>query len=451
MSRRINMKAAVTAAWVLVSIFAINSPALAMHVGYVTGTWSFLNRNGNYCPSTNSCVGARYLQSQYNTHLPIANARVHVLDAATDTLIGAGATDSSGKYTIVWVGVAKPAQIRVRVSPYHSAGRFYFADPNGTLIYNATPAISVTTSSSTTPQNIGGWIAGSATSPQPYYNSYWAAERLWRDVLSKVGSATTNFTNIEIRGFADTMFGSAGTAGGGNGTCSTSCAHGPTKRVQLDAAAAYSPQARIMHELGHIYSYVSHPWKLTGDYTWAPAGSPAGASNWSQGSAEWGVSAFEEAFATHPGSVAFWWSNATTPTTCLSAVHCYTSTGVPNANTNIEATSYAYSTDNCDASTTNPEGRRPISAMRFFWDVFDSHNDADGDDYSAANGDYWKHLALLAFYPDGRGTDQINEPWDATGIVLTERDGRGSTSYRNNYEANIRNVYTLWVDNCSPF
>jgi hypothetical protein len=216
--------------------------------------------------------------------------------------------------------------------------------------------------------------------------------------------------------------------------------------VQLDPNAAFQPQARILHELGHIATYVANPWKIGENYTYG------GNAGWIQAGAEYGSAAFEEAFATHYGSVAWWWDNATTPTTCLSTATCYTS-GNPSANTDIEATSFPHSTNNCSFAAGNAEARWPLSAMRFFWDVFDNHNDADGDSYSANHGDFWQHLAMLAFYPQGTDTDQIEEPWNATKTTITEPDGRGSRSYSNNYvnSAHLQSIEVLRVDNCGPY
>jgi hypothetical protein len=264
--------------------------------------------------------------------------------------------------------------------------------------------------------------------------------REWRDVFNLVGVLQAGYTNVEIRGFADTI-------AGFQGTCTTSCAYGPTKHVQLDAAAGFSPQARVMHEMGHIATYVTHNWALTGNYNWP---NTTGSSGWSQTSAEWSVSAFEEAFATHYGSIAFWGDNAVTPTTCLTSATCYDGTGTPFAGTDIEATSYPYATNNCSTSPTAPESRWPLSHMRFFWDVFDNHNDADGDTYTANQGDFWKHLHNLAWYPEGTGANQIDEPWNTARTAVTELDGRGSTSYATNYAANVVNISLLRVDNCSP-
>lgn len=80
----------------------------------------------------------------------------------------------------------------------------------------------------------------------------------------------------------------------------------------------------------------------------------------------------------------------------------------------------------------------------------DNHNDADGDQYTANQGDFWKHLANLALYAEGTGTNQIDEPWNSDYSAVTEKDGRGSSSYVANYAANVTDTAILRTDNCSP-
>ena len=88
--------------------------------------------------------------------------------------------------------------------------------------------------------------------------------------------------------------------------------------------------------------------------------------------------------------------------------------------------------------------------MRFLWDVYDNRNDADGDDYSANQGDFWSHMALLAFCPAGTSDHQINEPWDSSLTSANEPDGRGSSDYSFHYEDNLRDIDILRLNNCSP-
>jgi hypothetical protein len=90
--------------------------------------------------------------------------------------------------------------------------------------------------------------------------------------------------------------------------------------------------------------------------------------------------------------------------------------------------------------------------MRVLWDVYDNHNDADGDSYSAnQQGHFAQMLNLLYQYPNGTGANQIDEPRNSDYTAITELDGRGSVSYTNNYNPYIYNgVGALGIDNCWP-
>jgi hypothetical protein len=128
-----------------------------------------------------------------------------------------------------------------------------------------------------------------------------------------------------------------------------------------------------MHELGHVATYVARPWKIGFSYDLSGPG-------WTPAAPEYASAGFEDAMATHYGSMSFWYGSAETPTTCLTGGgHCYNASGNPIAGTNIEATSYPAGANNCVAG----EDRWPLSVTRFLWDVFDARDDAYGDGYSA--------------------------------------------------------------------
>jgi len=421
-------------------------PASFAHAatGTLSGNWQFWNRNGNFCPTNNACQGSRYTQAMFDRRQPISNATVWITDAAFNK-IGQGVTNNSGDFNAQWTATAAPAQIRVLILPTHATNRFSFRNTAGQLVNNTTAVINLTGAN---PQNIGQWTVGTSASPDPFYNAYWAAELQWRNVLSFVGFQAANFVNIEVRGFADNIPGYLGNR-------PTSAADGPTKRVQLDANAGFAPQWRAMHELGHIANYVdANPFKASGAGDWMAGAVPPATQTggWNAASGEWGSLAFEEAFATHYGDMTFWFANADTPTNCLAGngITCY-SGGAPSAGTNIEASSFPFTVNNCSTAVAAPEGRWTLSAMRYLWDVYDDHNDADGDTYSAAQTHFAEHLAVIASYPAGTGANAINEPWNSALNSITEPDGRGCLSYASNFQS-FSGVSTslLRVDNCSP-
>src|SRR5262245_8482549 len=95
------LRAVLMVASIAAVTLSLQGVAKAAVGGVVSGTWTFWNMNGNFCPSTNACMGARYPQTQYNAALPISNAYVFVLDNA-NTVIGQGFTDSNGAFSISW-------------------------------------------------------------------------------------------------------------------------------------------------------------------------------------------------------------------------------------------------------------------------------------------------------------------------------------------------------------
>ncbi len=406
--------------------------------GTIVGAAFFRNMNGNYCPSTNGCVGSRYLQADYDKWLPISNAFVNVYDTSWNYL-GQGVTDSLGQFSAPWTKASKPAQVIVKVFAWQKESRVYLADAGGAA-YGGYTYVTLSPGATT---YIFNQYWGTSVAPDEYFNAYWAAELQWRRVMELAGILQTNFTNVELRGFADTIPGYL--SPGGNAPFSA--AVGSLKRVQLSLDAKRRPQARVMHELGHIADYLTKPWTVASDATWN--GGAAGA--WSATSGEWGHMAFNEAWATHYGNIAFWYDSAVTPTTCFTNQTCY-SVGVPVANTDVEASSYPFNVNNCSTAAAAPEARWPLSMMRYFWDVFDNRYDGDGDTFSASQSNFWRHLSNTSYYPDGLGLNQLNEPWSvgAGGAwVLTEKDGRGATSSRANY-LSISDTTYLWLNNCSP-
>jgi hypothetical protein len=87
--------------------------------------------------------------------------------------------------------------------------------------------------------------------------------------------------------------------------------------------------------------------------------------------------------------------------------------------------------------------------MRFMWDVYDSHNDADGDTVQQGVDCFWCLFGVVLGYPEGTGANQINEIWNYNYTNIDNYDGRGSYSYSVNYNAQFLYVGTLRVDNCS--
>jgi hypothetical protein len=432
--------------------------------GNIRGTAKLFNVNGNYCPTAANCTGSTYPQATYGTYVPWSNAIVKVYDSA-GVFLGQGSTATDGSYNVAWSSpsATAPSSVRLRFFTQHKDGRFSLMEANGAG-YNVYTGLFGTGHNGYSPSDTyrGTTYAGSSGAPLGHPNAYWAAERLWRETLSRVGVLQTNFTGVTIRGFQDTISGFMPSNRADK--CETSCAWGPTKQIHLNTAGAYAPQSRIMHEMGHIASYWLHPWFIEYDqattlhYDWDNA-SPDG---WNHTTAEWGLVGFEEALATHFGSVTFWAANAIAPTTCLaSSSHCYFPSGAPIGSADLEHTSWPYDdpTNTCIRTPVGSEvveERWPLSHMRFLWDVYDSHNDADGDTYSAANGCWWCQFGVLAYYGDGNYWHEINEAWVYfLGVpwAFAHGDARASTAYEVNYAqtfGHANELSLLRASNCGP-
>src|SRR5690606_11564820 len=94
--------------------------------------------------------------------------------------------------------------------------------------------------------------------------------------------------------------------------CATACAFGSLNRIHMPTGSDFAPQARILHEMGHMASYKSNPRRLTlGSYCY-PSTSTAGIclvpgnSGWNFKSSEWRGVAQEEGFATFLGDTALY-------------------------------------------------------------------------------------------------------------------------------------------------
>jgi hypothetical protein len=367
--------------------------------------------------------------------------------------IGQGYTNNSGQYTVRWntlLSDPTPQTIKTVITTIHERFGIYY--PQGQWAKQASPSVVPNLSSTqANPQDFGTLGVGSSALPNPYFNAYWAAEIQWRSTMAPLGVLLNGFTGVEVRGFQNTIVSSSFIPGAD--TCASSCTAAPNRQVQLDTNAGFAPQARIMHELGHVASYWIRTWDPGIDYTFDGPGIA-----WSQGSTEYGSASFEEAFATHFGNMTFWNRLASvTPTTCLtSSSHCYTivtppATSVPTPFSDFE-TSLNGATNFCFAG----DNRKPINYMRFLWDVFDSRNDTTRDNYSAwDSGHYWQHASLMEFYVAGTGTNQHEEPWNSTKTTFQlpngQPDGRGVASYVWNYfnRAVGVQVNNQQSDNCS--
>jgi hypothetical protein len=246
---------------------------------------------------------------------------------------------------------------------------------------------------------------------------------MWNNALSLSNRMNAYFTGLEVRAF--------------DNVCPTSCANGGQNRITLDTNAAYMPQARILHEMGHIASYKAsrdQSYRFGGDYCW-PNTNQSGCG-WSLTSAEWSAANFEEGMATFLGDAALYAQNAVAPHTCItSAAACATNSF------NIETSS--------GSSCTSNGNRWALSVDRYLWDAYDSRIDYATDTLSR---NYYEFIDTIHAFDNGNANRQKDEPWCSwpNQNSRCDFDGRSAVDFRENWIVWGQNTTSQWTNNCGP-
>ncbi|WP_437566176.1 hypothetical protein [Sorangium sp. So ce542] len=398
--------------------------------GVVKGKIQFWQKQGNYCPSFRDCTGSNYLEADYDTAQPVAQVQIQVVDASNlNNVLGQGTTDVNGNYQISWSTASTPPSAKILWKARHKDSVFEVVSASSGGIYYFTSGGSFTLTSGTTsgsPQTLSTYTWGNSASPESLANLYDGAWRTWYYALRYSGLMTSRFTGVKVRAY-DT-------------SCPTSCASGSTKTVTIDSAtSAFQPQGRIMHELGHIASYLSKPFVATLAYNYPSTSCPAGSTcGWSLNSAEWQSSSFEEGIATFFGDVANYWFDAPVPTTCLSSSWCST------AAFNVETSS------GLNASCATDEERWAISVERFLWDVYDDQVDTNYNDSVSIS--FSQFFSTLDGYASGFSNRQIDEAWSSSSYTtIDNHDGRNQDDFVFNLNSvHSVNAATQADNNCVP-
>ncbi|TDP77406.1 hypothetical protein [Bradymonas sediminis] len=390
----------------------------------------FYNAQGNYCPNSRDCIGAKYVQADFNKYLPVSDARVYIYESAMNTLIGQGITDSGGHFTIRWDTFFYNIPMYIRWRPIQKDGRFAIRTPSGGQWNFNTGLIQPDTNTTlSSPQILGAFYWGSSSSPEPVSNLYNGAWRMWYYALNSSSRMRAYFNDVEIRADSDK-----------GGKCPTSCANGGQNRIDIDSVnSMYAPQARILHEMGHIASYRAsyhQNYKYGGDYEWPNTGKNG---SWSLTSSEWGAAQFEEGLATFYGDRAIYWQAATEPHTCYaSKLPC------SNGSYNTESSSGAGS--GCAFN----EDRFPISVVRYLRDLYDSNGD------TGISASYSEFFETIEDFPGGISNGDKDEPFCDSAIpfmpdYLCDRHGRSARDFRRHFEARTgENTLSEWAWNCVP-
>lgn len=427
----------------LLNLFCV-STALG-ESGYVSGTLKHFNKMGNYCPSYRDCTGAKYPHTQYNTALPVKNAKVTLNvvfnqgSGETVIPIGSGSTDSTGYYKFYWyinpsnwTNYTTNGMFQLRWNPAHKDNRFTIKNSSGAtwFFWGAVSSLTSGTTSSS-PQSLGTKQWGSSNSPNALTNLYEGAERMWEN-LSTSSRMNTYFTGVDIIAWD-------------NSVCSSSCAYGDLKKIIIDSEdSAYKPQGRVMHEMGHIASHLASRDQsvktcayLISSYNY---GTQTG-TDWSLNSPENGCIQFEEGLATFLADTAFYSQDAVSPATCISDGIC---------DLMLEPSSGAVGT--CALG----EDRWALTVDRFLWDLYDDNADFTADTFTYSLSDL---IEVIYTFPNGTGSYQKNEPWDSTLTSVTEPDGRSGTDYLYHFIYDflgfpgipvLTDLLTIYTSNCAP-
>jgi hypothetical protein len=418
--RHIRFIIAATAA--LLALAAFGSSAQAAQ-GYLRGQLQFYQNQGQYCGAGKDCKGANYVHTQFGTFMGVAEAKLVVKDAVSKATIGFGSTTANGDFTVFWMTpFAAPASAEIYVRSEHSTGRFAVQDFYGNVFEMLAVKVPnlIPSTTSQFPQDVSTWRFGSSSSPHAQLNVYDGAWRTWAYALSESNLMWQKYTGINIRAFVSST----------SGTCTTSCADAGTLTVKLDDQAVYAPQARVMHELGHLVSAIANPhhplMNLSYPYESSIPGQP-----WLLNGAEWAADAFEEGFATFIADAVMYEANAPSPATCAP-----TGEACKPGAFNVE-----FSPSTCSAG----QERWPLTVARALRDYYDTVNEA-GDTRSTS---FAQMLEVWASYPVGRDDHQNEEPFDADGWP-DNKDGRSVRDFQHNYDVFWgSSTAGIWKLNCN--
>jgi hypothetical protein len=402
----------------LITAFAGTASASS---GYVRARVQFFQNQGGYCPTSRDCTGARYLASQFHTYLPIGDTRIWIRRDSDGTVIGQGSTDADGYFTIRWSDPSSSGSVAATFAwqAEHKDGRFAVRNADGlTFRMSSSPFLLTSGTTAGAPTELGNRRWGTSSSPHAIANVYEGATRMW-NVLKSSNRMLGAFTDVEILAFDSAR-------------CGTSCASGKT--IVLDDNAAYAPQARVMHEMGHVASTLSNKNQTRSLPPNIYCFIDTANCGWSLNSQEWQAAAFEEGLATFYGDVALYTAAATAPHTCYaSAAPCGTGTF------NVETSSRS--------SCATGESRWALSTVRYLRDAYDDGVDYTGETLSAP---YHAFFDTVHAFDEGTWEDQKEEYWNADYSALDDKDGRSAHDFRDVWIPWGTDSTTQYQGNCSP-
>jgi len=389
--------------------------------GTIKGTWVNYQNQGNYCdPAGRNCTGSRYLKSEYNVLHPISDTKVYVKDQ-NGAVIGTGVTDANGAFSIVWNRASTPSFVRVYWQFEHKDDRFKIRADGGGVLAKWTWEIAVTNGGVT---NVGTIAAGNASAISGLANIYDGADRMWNDSLRFSGLMLSRFTGLTIRAYSD--------------RCPTACANSGENMIWMPEGSQFRPQARILHEMGHIAAGKAAGARMDpGSYCYPSQFIPgededcpnAATNGWSMTSTEWRGVALKEGMATVLGDIALYWNNAVDPRSCLSAGECPASSSTESS-----------------VACTGQVGRSAMQMVRYLWDHYDARVDGNDD----IQKPYYVFVDTLNAIPSGTSWGQLSSYSNGSGGV-DSWDSFHSWEWRNavlNHWSGATETEDIYFQNC---
>ena len=376
--------------------------------GTVGGRLMHFQNQGNFCPTTRDCSGAKYVQSQYRTYMPVGDVKVYIHRSTDGAIIGQGSTDSSGYFSISWYDPSQSGNVSANFDwrGEHKDNRFFIRDQPSNQLWSfwTWPTTLINGGNA----DFGWQYWGSPEAPHQVTNLYDGAAMMWRNSLGQTNRMYAYFNNVEIRSASDNSY-----------------AEPWIKRVSMHWDHHFEGFV-VMHEMGHIASHLSNR-----DQTFSGMRSycyPAttGDCDHSFESEEWAHASFEEGTATALAAVGLYYPWATAPHACRGNSAC--STGGWNFESSVLL-----------ASCTASHARRENNVTRYHWDNYDSVVDYSGETLSRG---VWEILDTLNAFDNGTGGLQKDEHWG------TDYDGRSARDFEYNWYRYGTSSWTQLTNNC---
>ncbi|MDD9947300.1 MAG: hypothetical protein OXU20_40045 [Myxococcales bacterium] len=407
-------------------LLQVSAQSASAASGVVSGVLMFYQNQGNFCPLGRDCSGAKYTWLDYQRPQPFRKARIYVRRASDNAILGQGMTDAAGFFSITWsdpsVGIFTPVDASLDYLGEHADGRFIIAGPNPTPGVNpplpaGAPIVPLQSPFTALPGFT--WLNfptyGSAAANSFIAMLHDGAYRMWADSLSQSFRMRTLFWGLEIQAFDNSL-------------CTTSCAVGDSNVVVIDSTtSAMSPQARVMHEMGHIASYLANTnWTLyDATRTVLALDYSANGFGWNLASPENESAGWEEAVATHYADIALYFPWADVPYSCLNTGACPDAASIINVP--LEPS------PNCALPGSNlVVGNH----MQYHWDNYDSEIDYVGEIISEPMFDV---VNVVSTYSSGSGNGagiaRIDEFWNAARTAGDDVHGRSTQDFHNRWLA----------------